>query len=727
MFTDIVGYTALMGSDEKKAFEVLRKNRNLHKPIITKYQGTFLKEIGDGILASFNTATDAVRCAGAIQNQAKKEDIELRIGIHLGDVVFEGDDVWGDGVNVASRLEEIAEAGSIYISGAIYNNVRNKEGIKTEFLGEKALKNVDEPVKVYKVQCEVQEEDQELLTEKKLNKRSYNTIGGVLLLVVIAVLIWLFYPRKQAVVKAEELDKSIAVLPFRNDSPDQENEYFCNGMVESILTNLQKIGDLRVKSRTDAEQYRNPDKDLKAIARDLKVAFILEGSVQKVGDNIRITAQLIEGSTGDHLWADNYDGKYTNEIFTFQSNVAKRVASSLQAVINPEEEKRIDRKSTSEIMAYDLYWRGMDMLDEYSRIKDHKYIGLANELFNKALSIDPEYSNAIYGKGHAHKMVADNTDGNYDSAMIYADRLILLAPVEDFGYALKGSIYAALDQADLAIEYYLKAIERYPNNNWPYAAIGWIYCEQKNDYISGISYIEKAVKLEGRAPYLILNTAGWTYLALGDYEKAMKYYKQSINLLPGCYNNILGYFWTLASQGKLSELQHFTDSICGIIDCKTECKRFRFWIHSILRDYEQAERWYNQFIEGGGSPNSWDNKTVALVYKKLGKENEAMTIIDNTISSLEHELNERSGSSDYYYLASAYCQLGNKEEALQYLTKAVDLGLRYGLHDFMEIDPTFDNLRDDSKFRAIVKRAQDEKAAFRAQVREMIESGEIDL
>ena len=134
MFTDIVGYTKLMGENEQEALQLLRKNRQLHKSIIKKHHGKWLKEMGDGILASFNTATDAVRCAGAIQNQAKKEDIELRIGIHLGDVVFEGDDVWGDGVNVASRLEEIAEADSIYISGAIYNNVRNKEGIKTEFI-----------------------------------------------------------------------------------------------------------------------------------------------------------------------------------------------------------------------------------------------------------------------------------------------------------------------------------------------------------------------------------------------------------------------------------------------------------------------------------------------------------------------------------------------------------------------------------------------------------------
>jgi class 3 adenylate cyclase len=252
MFTDIVGYTALMGSDEDKAFKVLRKNREIQRPIIKKYRGEWLKEMGDGILASFHTASDAVRCAGEIQHAVKKEGIALRIGIHEGEVVFEGGDVLGDGVNVASRLEEMAEEGAINISGAVYKDIKNKAGITAEFIEEKSLKNVEDPVKVYRVKCEEPEVEvlDEKPSEKKMNKLPYYIIGG-LIIVIAAILIWQFLPEKESVTVLEDteidkIDKSIAVLPFRNDSPDQENEYFCNGMMEEILDKLHKIGDLNV-------------------------------------------------------------------------------------------------------------------------------------------------------------------------------------------------------------------------------------------------------------------------------------------------------------------------------------------------------------------------------------------------------------------------------------------------------------------------------------------------
>ena len=230
MFTDIVGYTAMMGSDENKAFKVLRKNREIQRPIIKKYRGEWLKEMGDGILASFHTASDAVRCAGEIQQAAKKEGIGLRIGIHEGEVVFEGGDVLGDGVNVASRLEELAEEGAINISGAVYKDIKNKAGITTEFIEEKELKNVEEPIKVYKVHFEVGEQaikkDQPVT---KRNKLLYYIIAGLVVVIAI-ILIWQFLPLKETepvIVESEkgEIDRSIAVLPFANLSDDPAQEY----------------------------------------------------------------------------------------------------------------------------------------------------------------------------------------------------------------------------------------------------------------------------------------------------------------------------------------------------------------------------------------------------------------------------------------------------------------------------------------------------------------------
>jgi TolB-like protein len=726
MFTDIVGYTALMGSDEDKAFDMLKRNHIIHATLIEKHNGTLIKEVGDGTLASFPLASDAVRCAINIQTEAKSQKIPLKIGIHEGEMVFAGADVLGDGVNVASRLQEISREGCITISGTVQKDIKNKADINTKFIGDKKLKNVDDPVKVYEVLSEEEvvdaksTKDQE--TGKSRSRLFYYIIAGMVV-VIAAIFIWYNLPKQPDI----EIEKSIAVLPFRNDSPDPENEYFCNGMVESILTNLQKIGDLRVKSRTDAEQYRKPNKDLASIAKELKVAFILEGSVQKVGDNILVTAQLIEGSTGNHLWADNYDGKYTDEIFSFQRNVAKKIAASLQAVITPEEEKRIDRKSTTEIMAYDLYWRGMDMVDEYNRTRDDKYIALANELFDKALNIDPGYALAVYGKGHAHYMVAFYTNSSYDSVMIYADKAIQLDPECNGGYHLKGDCYNEIQKPDIAIEYYLKAIEFAPNNNWPHIMIGNVYCYQKNDYLKGIPYVEKAVKLDGRLPSNVLMYAGWIYLNIGYYEKATEYFKHSLDLLSSCNGNIPGYFRTLAFQGKLEESLHFIDSICEVTDCAQTCAQSRFWNNIYLHKYDQAEASLNQLKESGGLTNVGDSIYLAYLDKKLGKENEANSILANIRSSYEPKLTDNSPWWHFYGMASVHSQLENKDQALSYLTKAVDAGLQMGWHDGLEIDPTFENLHNDPEFKAIIKRAQDEKAAIRAQVREIEESGEIDL
>lgn len=191
------------------------------------------------------------------------------------------------------------------------------------------------------------------------------------------------------------IDKSIAVLPFRNDSPDQDNEYFCNGMVEEILNHLQKISTPEVKSRTSGEQYRNQFRDIKTIAKELEVAFLFEGSVRKYGDDIRITAQLIEAKTGNHLWSDTYDGKYTDKIFEFQSDVAIKIATSLNVIIIPKEEERIDKIPTIDIAAYDFYIRANHERLNYWKTSENRHLKTSHDLLDKALQIDPEYLMAI--------------------------------------------------------------------------------------------------------------------------------------------------------------------------------------------------------------------------------------------------------------------------------------------------------------------------------------------
>ena len=254
MFTDIVGYTALMGEDEQQAFEILRKNRQLQKPLIEQYNGKWIKELGDGVLVSFPTVTDAVLCATEIQKTCNRDcEFKLRIGIHQGEVIFEDDDVFGDGVNIASRIQAIAPIGGIWISEAVYNNVSNKKEINTKFVREEILKHVKEPVRIYEV----------IASEPK--QGSIVSIQNE--------------PKRSS-------EKSIAVLPFVNMSSDPEQEYFSDGLTEDIITDLSHLEKLLVISRSSMMTFKGTNKKIKEIATEVNAQYVLEGSVRKAGNNL---------------------------------------------------------------------------------------------------------------------------------------------------------------------------------------------------------------------------------------------------------------------------------------------------------------------------------------------------------------------------------------------------------------------------------------------------------
>jgi len=282
MFTDIVGYTALMGDDEQKAFGLLKTNREIQKPIIEQFNGKWIKEIGDGIMASFNTVSDAVNAAIKIQedcNAAKK--FQLRIGIHQGEVVVEADDVFGDAVNIAARIQSAAKPGAIYISETVQHNVSNKNHIQTKFVKEETLKNVKEPVRIY-----------EIVLGKELAAHT------------------------QTIIETTSKN-SIAVLPFANMSSDPEQEYFSDGLTEEIISDLSRVSKLLVISRSSIMTFKGTQKKMKEIASELNVRYVLEGSVRKAGNNLRITAQLIDADTDSHIWSEKYNGTL-EDVFDIQ-------------------------------------------------------------------------------------------------------------------------------------------------------------------------------------------------------------------------------------------------------------------------------------------------------------------------------------------------------------------------------------------------------------------------
>ncbi|CAN5253211.1 adenylate/guanylate cyclase domain-containing protein [soil metagenome] len=319
MFTDIVGYTALMGHDEQKAFSILNQNRSLQKPIIEQFNGRWIKELGDGVMASFNTVSDAVNAAIKIQetcNAAK--DFQLRIGIHLGEVIFENDDVFGDGVNIASRIQAIAEPGGIYISESVYNNISNKQGIKTKFVKLETLKNVKEPVRIYEV----------MMT---------NGAGAII---------------EYQIKKIPQ--NSIAVLPFTNMSSDPEQEFFSDGLTEEIITDLSRLEKLLVISRSSIMTFKGTNKKIKEIANEVNVRYILEGSVRKSGNNLRITAQLIDSLNDAHLWAEKYTGTL-DDVFEIQENVSRSIVKALDVKLTTEEDSRLSQHPIEDAKAHECY------------------------------------------------------------------------------------------------------------------------------------------------------------------------------------------------------------------------------------------------------------------------------------------------------------------------------------------------------------------------------------
>ena len=357
MFTDIVGYTALMGKDEQKAFEILKKNRQIQRPLIDHHKGKFLKEMGDGILASFHTVSDAVYCALEIQNQCKKNaGFQLRIGIHLGEVVFENNDVFGDGVNIASRIQSVAQEGETIVSESVYRNIVNKKGLQAEFISEESLKNVDSPIKIYRIKLDSSIEsvpDQFLHQPTHSSKSLFagrKKLAGIIL--AIAVLVpagIIFFPKKNSktITAAAQPDpgtpeekKSIAVLPFTDLSPNKDQEYLSDGIAEeirSVLNNL--IKDLKVTGRTSSNHYK--DSTSKIIGERLHVKSILEGSFQKLGDRFKVIVKLISANDESIIWTYPYD-KDIKDISRIQNEIATTVGEKLKLTFS---ENYVDAES----------------------------------------------------------------------------------------------------------------------------------------------------------------------------------------------------------------------------------------------------------------------------------------------------------------------------------------------------------------------------------------------
>jgi len=422
---DVQGYSRLMGDDEIATVKTITEYRKAVGSLVTEWKGRVVDSPGDNILAEFTSVVDAVQCAVEIQHVLKAKNNDLpenrrmvfRIGVNLGDVIQEGNRIYGDGVNIAARIESLADGGGISISGTAYDQIKNKLALGYIYSGEHPVKNISDPVRVYKVPIDA-EEGENKKTGASGKKRIAVAALGLFLLLFLSVGAWYFYskpstPSPQTAsavpskkVKTEEAktiptQASIAVLPFDNFSEDKNQEYFSDGISEDLITDLSKISDIFVKSRRSSFAYKGKSIGAQEIAEKLGVRYILEGSVRRAGNRVRINAQLIDANTGHHLWAERYD-ENIDDIFDIQDKITKKIVTALAVELTPSEKNYFAHKGTRNIAAYDAVLKG----------RANRNLGTAEgylkaiSLFKEAIELDPNYGEAYANLASVYNQLA---------------------------------------------------------------------------------------------------------------------------------------------------------------------------------------------------------------------------------------------------------------------------------------------------------------------------------
>jgi len=657
MFTDIVGYTALMGNDEQKAFELLKKNRAIHKPLIKQFHGTWIKELGDGVLASFPAVTNAVYCAAAIhQACAAVEGLKLRIGIHLGEVIFENNDVFGDGVNIASRLQAIAPAGRTWASETVYKTLVNKKEISAEFVKEETLKNVGEPVKVYEIS--VKEIPNPLPRSAngyprrrvvgRFHGKNIVYVAAAVILIILTGAYFLFLNKQTVQGKQDNQapEKSIAVLPFVNMSDEKDQEYFSDGLSEELLNLLSKIPELKVIGRTSSFAFKGKNEDLRSIAEKLRVAHLLEGSVRKDGNKIRVTTQLIKAADGSHLWSETYD-RDLKGVFQLQDEIAQAVVQQLKLKLLDVPSAKIS--GAGNIEAYNLLLQGNYFFDKL----DKENVDKAVDLYKQAILIDSTNARAWEKLSDAVSRQAWQKYINNDSGREQAKQASLKA------IALDKNLAAAYEQLG---DHYL------------YFEFDWRAAEE--------NYL-KAVKLEPDNPQVLYGLGGDLYFHTGRWEDAIKNMKRCIELDPLKPLNHLNLGNILSYKGRLEEAKAYFKKA---LDLNPQFQRAHLYLG---RNYllegkpdlalkEMQEESLEVFRIFG----------LGLAYYALGKKKEADEMLTIFTQKFQNEWN--------YLAAELYGFRGENEKALIWLENAYQNKDSWLV--FIKGDPLMKNLKSDSRF-----------------------------
>jgi adenylate cyclase len=559
---DVKGYSRLMEDDEEATIHTLTAYREVMTTLIGQHRGRVVDSPGDNVLAEFASVVDAAKGAVEVQKELQIRNAELppdrkmefRIGINLGDVLVEGDRLYGDGVNIAARIEGLAEGGGICISGTVYDQIENKLSLGYEYLGEQTVKNITRPIKVYAVRAEP---------------------GGSVPL-----------PAQKATELPEK--PSIAVLPFANMSGDPEQEYFSDGITEDIITDLSKISGLFVIARNSVFRYKDKTVKPEEISRELGVRYLLEGSVRKAGRRVRITAQLVDAATAGHLWAERYD-RDLEDIFAVQDEVTQKIVGALEVQLTQGERERVKRPPTSNLEAYEYFLRGR----EHHAHRTQEANAQAQAMFQRATELDPEFAAAHAWLGRTHVvewLFQWNQDADcLEEALANAQRAVALDESLPAAHETLGYVHLAKREFERAVAEGERAVALDPNDADAAMVLAEILnCADVDRAEEAIALVQKAMRLNPHYPASYLFVLGQAYGLAGRGEEAIALLKRVLTRNPDHLAAHLALAWIYKDLGREDEAREDMEALRRLEPKNVSLEE---WIQRIpFKDQERLDR-----------------------------------------------------------------------------------------------------------------------------------------